>query len=127
MSSKEKRALKMKANSYVFVLGVLFRRNCDGVLLRCLHVEKTREILKEMHEGVCGGHFRPKVTPHCIIRVGYYWSTIFKDSYSFIRKCPACQKIYGRMKRATMPLQPILVDAPFMQWGLDVIGPTNQN
>ena len=24
-----------------------------------------------------------------------------------------------------MPLQPILVDAPFMQWGLDVIGPKN--
>ena len=32
---------------------------------------------------------------------------------------------YGRMKRATMPLQPILVDAPFMKWGLDVIGPIN--
>ena len=29
------------------------------------------------------------------------------------------------MKREEMPLQPIIVDAPFIQWGLDVIGPIN--
>ena len=29
------------------------------------------------------------------------------------------------MKREAMSLQPILVDAPFMQWTLDVIGPIN--
>ena len=83
------------------------------------------DILKEIHEGVCGGHFTPKVTSHRIIRVGYYWPSIFKDSYSFIIKCSACQKISRRMKRDSMPLQTILVDAPFMQSGLDVIGPIN--
>lgn len=92
MSSKEKIYLKMKENSYVLVSGVLFRRNYDGVLLRCFLVEKIHKILKEMHEGVCGGHFSPKVSTHCIIRVGYYWPTNFKDSYSFIRKCLEYQK-----------------------------------
>ena len=29
------------------------------------------------------------------------------------------------MKRAAMPLHPIVFDTPFMQWGLDVIGPIN--
>jgi hypothetical protein len=29
------------------------------------------------------------------------------------------------MKRSAMPLQPILVEEPFSQWGLDVIGPIN--
>ena len=64
MSSKEKRALKMKVNSYVLVSGIIFKRNYDGVLLRCIHVEKTYEILQEMHEGACGGDFSPKVTSH---------------------------------------------------------------
>lgn len=65
-------ALKMKANSYVHVLGIICRRNYDGVLLRCLPVEKNCEIVQEMHEGVCGGHFGPKVTAHRIIRARYY-------------------------------------------------------
>lgn len=78
-----------------------------------------------MHEGGCGGHFSPEVTIGHIIRVGYYWPIIFKDSYSFIKKCLACQNNYGRLKREAMTLHPIFVDAPFMQWELDVIGPIN--
>ena len=125
MPSKEKRALKMKENPYVFMSGVLFRRNYDGNLLICLPIEETHDILKEMDEGVCGGPFAPKVNAYRIIKSRHYWPTIFKDSYTFIRKCSACQKLYGQMKREAMHLHPILVDAPFMQWGLDVIGPIN--
>jgi hypothetical protein len=29
------------------------------------------------------------------------------------------------MKRSMMPLQPIIVEQPFSQWGLDVVGPIN--
>jgi hypothetical protein len=29
------------------------------------------------------------------------------------------------MKKAIMPLQPITIEEPFTQWGLDVIGPIN--
>jgi hypothetical protein len=82
-------------------------------------------VLQEFHEGVCGGHFAPTTTAHRIMRVGYYWPTIFKDSYSMIRKCISCQKNSGKMKKETMPLQPITIEEPFTQWGLDVIGPIN--
>ena len=75
----------MQANSYVLISGILFKTNFDGVLLRCFPNEKSHEILKEMHEGACGGHFSPKVILNRIIKVGYYWPTIFKDSYALIR------------------------------------------
>ena len=100
MSPKEKRALEMKENSYVLVLGILFNKNYDGVLLRCFHIKKTHEILKEMHEGVCGGHFPPKVTSHSIIIEGYYWPTIFQDSYSFMMKCSTCKFFWMSEKRS---------------------------
>ena len=29
------------------------------------------------------------------------------------------------MKKSAMPLQPIFVEQPFYQWGLDVVGPIN--
>jgi hypothetical protein len=50
---------------------------------------------------------------------------MFKDDYELIRKCTPCQKNSGKMKRATMPLQSTMVDKPFAQWGLNVIGPIN--
>ena len=45
MSSKEKRPLKTKENSYVLVSRILFRRNYDGVILRCLPIKKNHDIL----------------------------------------------------------------------------------
>ena len=72
MSSREKRALKIKQNSYVLISGIMFRRNYDGVMLRCLLVQETHEILEEMYEGMCGVNFSPKATSCHIIRSRYY-------------------------------------------------------
>lgn len=41
------------------------------------------------------------------------------------KKCSTCQKFSRPLKRVDMPLKHILVDAQFMQWGLDVIGQIN--
>jgi hypothetical protein len=86
MSSKEGRSLKMKANQYVLVVEVLFQRNFDGILLRCIDSTKAQKVLQEFHEGICGVHFAPTTITHIIMREGYYWPTIFKDSYSMIKK-----------------------------------------
>jgi hypothetical protein len=40
LNAKQKRALRMKSTQYQLVHGILFRKNYDGVLLRCL--EKSR-------------------------------------------------------------------------------------
>jgi hypothetical protein len=64
--------------------------------LRCLNHSKSVEVLKEMHEGVCGGHFSPMVTSHRIIRDSFYWPTLFRDVHAFVRKCLPCQKILVR-------------------------------
>jgi hypothetical protein len=42
-----------------------------------------------------------------------------------VRRCIPCQQFSGKMKRSAMPLQPISVEQPFTQWGLDFIGPIN--
>jgi hypothetical protein len=71
--------------------------------------------------GISGGD----TTAHKVLRVGYYWPTLFKDAHALCRKCIICQKVVGRVKKATFPLQPVSVDSPFQQWGLDIIGPIN--
>jgi hypothetical protein len=107
------------------IVDVLFRRNYDGILLRCVDEKRAQELMQEFHGGICGGHFAPTATTHKIIRDGFYWPSIFKDSYATVRKCISCQQFSGKMKKYAMPLQPIYVEQPFSQWGLDVIGPIN--
>jgi hypothetical protein len=87
MNPKERRTLKMKENQYLMIADILFKRNFDGISLRCVYENKSQEIIREFHEGICGGHFVPTATAHKIIREGFYWPSIFRDSYATIRKC----------------------------------------
>jgi len=50
---------------------------------------------------------------------------MFKDSYEFVRKCIPCEMFSRKMKITTIPLHTTMVEQPFSQWGLDVIGPIN--
>ena len=92
MNPKEKGTLKMKSDQYVLIIDILFRRNYDGILLRCVDENKSQELIREFHEGICGGHFAPTATAHKIIRAGFYWPSIFKDSYTTVRRCVSCQQ-----------------------------------
>ncbi|XP_057864631.1 uncharacterized protein LOC131072486 [Cryptomeria japonica] len=56
---------------------------------------------------------------------GYYWPTLFRDAHVWDRKCKECALFAGKERLATLPLQPIQVEQPFMRWGLDFIGVIN--
>ena len=107
--------------------GVLFLQNYDKVLLRCLEKDNAEHILIELHDGLANGHFSRETTAHKVLRVGYYWPTIFKDAHVHARKCQICQVNAGRERRPAFPLQPVTIENPFEQWGLDVVGEINLN
>ena len=44
-NSKQLRALRLKSASYQIIDGVLFRKNCDGVFLRCLEQEDAKKVV----------------------------------------------------------------------------------
>ena len=56
-NSKKRRALRIKSFSYQIVEGVLFRKNYDGVLLRCLEKEDAKKVMIYLHDGPAGGYF----------------------------------------------------------------------
>jgi hypothetical protein len=125
LDPKNIRELRLKSASFQLINDVLFRKNFDGVLMHCLEKEESEKVLSELHAGESDGHFDGDTTAHKVIRDGYYWPTLFRDSHALCRKCIICQKAEGRVKKATFPLQPVTVDYPFQQWGLDIIGPIN--
>jgi hypothetical protein len=84
---KNRRALRLKSASFQLINDVLFRKNFDGVLMRCLGKEELENVLYELHVGEVGGHFGGDTIAHKVLRTGYYWPTLFKDAHTLCRKC----------------------------------------
>jgi hypothetical protein len=45
------------SKGYVLLGGNLYKRgSASGILMECVSTEEAKEILQEIHEGVCGNH-----------------------------------------------------------------------
>ena len=120
-NSKQRRALHLKSASYQIVEGILFRKNYDGVLLRCLEKEDAKKVMIDLHDGPARGHFSGDTTAHKILIDGYYWPTLFKDAHAHVKNCDIYQRCGGRQLKATRPLKHVMIIEPFEQWGMDII------
>ena len=123
----QRRDLRLKAEKYALTQDGIGRRNPDGIILKCVNEEESKTIIKEIQAGMCSGHYAPGTTITNIMRAGYYWPTLFKDVHSFVRTCKECQFFSGKLRLRALPLNLVVVESPFQQWGMDFIGPFDQN
>nr|XP_029147022.1 uncharacterized protein LOC114924956 [Arachis hypogaea] len=89
---KAAKALRREAARYAIIQGQLFKKGLSQPLLKCLHPDQTDYVLREVHEGCCGHHIGGKALARKLIRAGYYWPTMMKDSKEFVTKCTKCQQ-----------------------------------
>jgi hypothetical protein len=94
-------------------------------LINFLLEEEAKDKIKEFHNGDCGSHLYWKTTTHKILRAGFYWPSLFVDTYTQVSTCHECQVFEGKRKLSPLPLKPVSIEAPFQQWGLDFIGEMN--
>ena len=116
LDPKKCRALRLKSSPYQLIDNVLFRKNYDGIFLRCLEKDQINEFLFQIHARPTGGNFLGETMSHKIIRAGYYWPTLFRDSHAYVKRCEPCQKCTRKVKKPAFPLHPIAVQFPFQQW-----------
>eukprot|EP00253_Pinus_taeda_P010140 PITA_10140 len=90
----------------------------DQEIRRCIREDEVYDILKDCHDGPCGGHFADKRTTHKVLRMGYYWPSLFKDANKYVRACDSYQRMGQPNHRDEMPLNTQV-------WALDFIGPIN--
>ncbi len=92
-------------------------------LLKCLSKSEVEYVLKEIHEGVCGGHSGGRMLAHKAIRAGYYWPTMNRESSELVKHCDKCQKI-AKIDMSPLPeLSSISSSWPFARRGVDIVGP----
>jgi hypothetical protein len=84
------RSLKLRAVKYCFIDQILFWKDPNGFLLRCVDEKEAEQIFYDLHHGVCGGHHHWKATTFKILRAGYYWPVLFSDIFAQVRACEPC-------------------------------------
>ena len=72
----EARKLRIRAAKYVLIDEVLYKRGFSQPYLRCLALDESNSVLREIHEGACGNHSKATALVHKVIRARYYWPTI---------------------------------------------------
>lgn len=122
MEKSKMGSFKLKAIKYCILNQSLHWKDPGGILLNCVDEYESHRIINEMHKGACGGHHYWKDTVYKILRVGYYWPTLFSNVFEKVRACKECQIFAGKQKLKPLPLKPIAVDGSFQQWGMDFIG-----
>ena len=89
----------------------------------CIREDEILYILKACHDEPCGVHFVDKRTAYKVLRLGYYWPTLFRDAKKYVRSCDSYQRMRKLVARDEMPLQPHVLIEPFEEWALDFVGP----
>jgi hypothetical protein len=56
----EARCIARMAKSFTLVDGELYKRAASGILQRCVPIPQGRELLRDIHAGVCGHHAAPR-------------------------------------------------------------------
>ncbi|GKB76799.1 reverse transcriptase domain-containing protein, partial [Tanacetum coccineum] len=84
--------------------------------------QEALEILKACHEGPTGGHHSANITARKVFDAGFYWPTIYKDAFEFVKSCDACQRQCKISQRDEMPQNAIQVCEIFDVWGIDFMG-----
>ncbi|CAM8959440.1 unnamed protein product [Rhodiola kirilowii] len=124
-SYSKAQCMKLKHDSrfYVWDDPYLWKIGVDQLLRRCIPDIEIASVISFCHEHACGGHFGPRRTARKILDSGFFWPSVFRDSYEHCRKCDRCQRVGNISARNEMPQVPILVHDVFDIWGIDFIGP----
>ena len=123
MSVEQKSVFLHKVGPYTLIKNVLYKLTPDMKLKRCLERREIPRVISALHEGNAGGHFAVKTTVAKIRDAGYWWPTMHRDVYQFIRSCDPCQRQGKPLNSGKWPLIPIMPLAPFAKWGIDFVGP----
>jgi ribonuclease HI len=117
------RRIARMAKSFALVDGELYKRAASGILQRCVPIPEGRELLRDIHTGICGHHAAPHTLVGNAFLQGFYWPTAVADASEVVRTCEGCQFYARKSNLPAHVLQTIPITWPFAVWGLDIVGP----
>jgi hypothetical protein len=81
-----------RSKGFVLVDNKLYWRGArSGVLMKYITGEDGYDILREIHEEVCGNHAASRTLVGKAYRAGFWWPTAVSDAEDLVRRCQNCQ------------------------------------
>jgi len=80
-----------RVRSYILINGTPYKKGVVQPLLKCIPQSEGKNLLQEIHSGICGSHIGPRALSAKAIRQGFYWPTHIKDAEEIVKTCQACQ------------------------------------
>lgn len=119
----DEKRMSQCARGYVIPEGELYKSGVTAPSLRCISLEQGKELLKEIHSGLCGSHIGVRPLVAKAFRHGFFWPSALRDAEQIVKTCKACQIIGPISNRPSQPLQLITPAWPLQRWGMDLVGP----
>nr|GFB30897.1 reverse transcriptase domain-containing protein [Tanacetum cinerariifolium] len=92
MTSQQKQKFFKDARHYFWDDPYLFRTCADQFIRRCVAGKEAIDILNACHSGPTGGHYRANYTSKKVFDSGFYWPSIYKDTFELVKRCDSCQR-----------------------------------
>ena len=87
----EARRLARRAKSFVVIKGELYKCSHTGILQHCIPTEQGKDLLEDIHGGVCGHHAAPRTLLENTFCQGFYWPTAVADIEQVVHTYKGCQ------------------------------------
>jgi transposase InsO family protein len=102
---------------------MLYKHATSRVLQRCIPIPQRRELIQDIHAGMCSHHAVLRTLVGNAFRQGLYWPAVVADASEVVRTCERFQFYTCKTHLPGHTLQTILVTWSFAVWGLDIVGP----
>ncbi|XP_071727340.1 uncharacterized protein [Rutidosis leptorrhynchoides] len=87
----EARLVRERAPMYIIQNDILYRKSYFGPMMRCVGPIEAEMIVDEVHNGSCALHSDYKTIAAKIMRMGYFWPSLYRDVAKFVKRCKSCQ------------------------------------
>ena len=101
------RRLKVQLSRFILIGDFFYAKVFSRPYLRCLAPVKADYAMREVHEGVYRNHSGAHLLVHKLIRAGYYWPTMQKDTQSYMKACDKCQHFSNIIRQPSEELTPM--------------------
>src|SRR5687767_14972429 len=91
--------------------------------MKCISRQDGKDILEEIHNGICGNHASSRMIVGKDFRAGFYWPAALANAEELVHRCQDCQFFTKQQHVPAYKLITIPPSWPFACWGPDMIVP----